>query len=430
MHSLIFLEPGHFHAALTLRAPNPRVDDEIHLYARTGAERDAFLALVASFNARAAQPTAWRVRVHEHAEPIDALVAERREGLVILAGRNDTKLATIARLHAAGFDVLADKPWLTRAEALPHLETVTAGPPLAMDIMTSRFDITARLLRRIRACEALFGDLRRDGAEPAIELASVHHLYKVVNGRPLRRPPWYYDVDVQGDGLVDIQSHMVDQVQWQLEGEQGDDRDWNADEDVELVAARRWSTEVPLALYRESTGEERFPERLRAELDGGVLALAANGELEYRLRGVHVRQRAEWRQREPEGGGDLHAAVLRGTRAEVTLTQGPETGFRPRLRLAPRDGAGDALESLVAESQGEFPGLAARAAEGGYELTLPAALDSGHESHFPMVLDACLDHLESGRWPRALARRISLRYTLLARGRELALGMRTASLPS
>ena len=35
---------------------------------------------------------------------------------------------------------------------------------------------------------------------------------KVVNGAPLRRPPWYYDVGVQGDGLVDVHSHLVDQA--------------------------------------------------------------------------------------------------------------------------------------------------------------------------------------------------------------------------
>jgi hypothetical protein len=37
------------------------------------------------------------------------------------------------------------------------------------------------------------------------------------------------------------------------------------------------------------------------------------------------------------------------------------------------------------------------------------------------VLDAFLDHLGQGAWPEALRARIRLRYTLLARARELAL---------
>ena len=57
MHTLLFLEPGHFHAALTLRARNPRAGRTVHLYSRPGPERDAFVSLVRSFNARSGQPT-------------------------------------------------------------------------------------------------------------------------------------------------------------------------------------------------------------------------------------------------------------------------------------------------------------------------------------------------------------------------------------
>ena len=52
-----FYEPGHFHAALTLRTPNPRLAPDIHVYATPGPERDAFLTLVEHFNTRADCPT-------------------------------------------------------------------------------------------------------------------------------------------------------------------------------------------------------------------------------------------------------------------------------------------------------------------------------------------------------------------------------------
>src|SRR5215470_11372215 len=63
MHTLLFLEPGHFHAALTLRMANPRVGDDVFVYARDGAELRDFLALAERFNQRVEQPTAWRPQV-------------------------------------------------------------------------------------------------------------------------------------------------------------------------------------------------------------------------------------------------------------------------------------------------------------------------------------------------------------------------------
>ena len=459
MHTLLFLEPGHFHAALTLRARNPRVDRTVHLYARPGPERDAFAALVRSFNARPGQPTDWDLRTHESADPERALIAERRGSAVVLAGRNQPKLAAIARLHEAGFHVLADKPWLTEAAALPALERATAGPPLAMDVMTSRHEVAARLAVRLAAETDLFGEFHPGGEAPAIDLRSVHHLLKVVDGRPLRRPPWYYDTRVQGDGLVDIQAHMADQAQWLVEaagvgpgaegggrriacaaggaaggrggGEEARRPASGADEaartacgyphDFVVDGARRWTTPVPRDLFLASTGLPDFPEALRDRVQDGVLDLACNGEIRYRLRGVSVRQRAEWGQREPEGGGDAVYAAIRGTEAAITARRGPETGFRAELHMTPRRPGRrfDArLDRALAGWRDELPGLAHRPSALGREIVVPAALHTPHETHFPMVLDRFLDHLDRGGWPAGLAARIRARYTLLAKAHE------------
>jgi predicted dehydrogenase len=420
MRTLLFLEPGHFHAALTLRAPNPRIAPDVHVYARPGPERDAFLALVAAFNARAEAPTSWRVQVHEPADPLATLLEERRGDLVILAGPNRGKLATIARLHAAGLAVLADKPWLTSTDSLADLERVTAGPPLAMDIMTDRFDTVARLRHALVGCEAFFGTLAAPaGGEPAIELEAVHHLLKVVNGRPLRRPPWYFDVDVQGDGLVDIQAHMIDQAQWLV----AEDRLLDPEGDVRIEAARRWATPVPLDLFREITGEEDFPIPLLARVRDGVLDLECNGEIESSLAGIPVRQRAQWWPREPEGGGDLHRSVVHGTRASIRVEQGPETGGVPRIFVRPRSesGALDRLAAALGTLRGELPGLESSVVEdGALEIHVPDGLRTAHESHFPRVLDRCLDHLDRGAWPEVLGARIRTRYAIVAGALRIA----------
>src|SRR5262249_42481350 len=112
MHTLAFLDPGHFHAALTLRERHPRVSDDIHVYAPPGRELDDFLALIDAFNRRPERPTAWRAVVRAGDRPLERLIADRPSNIVILAGRNDRKITLMRRLHGAGFHLLADKPWL------------------------------------------------------------------------------------------------------------------------------------------------------------------------------------------------------------------------------------------------------------------------------------------------------------------------------
>src|SRR5438094_4096418 len=145
-HRLLFLDPGHFHATLTLRVPHARIADEIVVYAPDGPERRDFLALVERFNGRGAR---WRVDVVSAADPLSTLIAERRGDVVVLAGKNGGKARTIRRLHDAGFHVLADKPWLVNADDLGDIRIALAGAPVVTEIMTGRHDVAARLLKRL-----------------------------------------------------------------------------------------------------------------------------------------------------------------------------------------------------------------------------------------------------------------------------------------
>ena len=424
MHTLLFYEPGHFHAALVLRRSNPRVQPDVHVYARPSPDRDAFLALVATFNARDDEPTSWRVHVHDDGDDLlGRLIEEKRGNAVILAGRNDHKIDTIAALHAAGLHVLADKPWALNEAAIAPLTMITAGTPesvLAMDIMTGRHDVIARLRKLLIADPELFGSFR-DGPEPTIEIGSIHHLLKTVNGEPLRRPAWYYDVRVQGDGLVDIQSHMTDQAQWLLES----DRPYEYTQDVQLHRAQSWRTPVPLDLYQRSTGQSEFHPTLQLNVTGDVLHYGCNGVIDYHLRGVSVRQTAEWRPVEPDGSGDQHHTVIRGTRADVVVRQGLETGFRAELHLRAIDDAdAPSIQTLLAirtqQWRAAFPGLDVHPSDIGSQLDIPPSLHTPHEAHFAMVLESFLDYLDAGTWPKELNAAIRTRYTLLANAHQLA----------
>lgn len=413
MHTLCFLDPGHFHAALTLREASPRVADEIYVYAPEGPELRAFLGLVDRFNCRPERPTRWRPVVRLGDDPVGRFLVERPGDAVALAGRNGGKAHAIRRLHDAGLHVLADKPWLVEPGDLADIRAGLSGWPLAMEIMTGRHDGAAEVARRLAGDPGVLGALPDDGA-PSIEQTSVHYLDKRVDGAPLRRPAWFFDVRVQGEGVVDIPTHLVDQVQWLLE-----DRGGPPGETPQLVAARGWSTRVPVDAFSRITGEPAFPPALAPWVENGALAYRCNAELAYRLAGVTVRANTRWDLAPPPGGSDTHALIVRGDRAEVRLEQGPHTGHRRRVQVVPRPGGPGvegALRDALARWQSDLPGVGAApmGEVGGYEMSVPTARQGGHESHFPLVLEDFLAAIDEGHWLAARAERTAAKYALLA----------------
>ena len=139
MHTLAFLDPGHFHAALTLSERHPRVGEEIFVYAPPGPELDDFLALIDAFNRRRERPTAWRPIVRAGVGSLERFLANRPGDIVILAGRNDRKMALMRRLYDAGVHVLADARRLLRSgpsrSGIVRRKTLTTSPgPMASAI--------------------------------------------------------------------------------------------------------------------------------------------------------------------------------------------------------------------------------------------------------------------------------------------------------
>jgi len=411
MHTLLFLDPGHFHAALALRAANPRVADEIVVYAPDGPERRDFLALVERFNRRTDAPTRWHPTVVNDGDPLARLIDERRGDVVVLAGRNGGKARTIRRLHEAGFHVLADKPWLVEPDDLEDLRRSLDARPLVVEMMTGRYDVTARLMKRAVDTPEVFGAFITDG--PAIELESVHHLEKLVDGAPLRRPWWFFDVRVQGMGAVDIPTHLVDQTQWLVDGAGP-----AAGEPPRLLSARGWYTRVTSGAFRRITGEATFPAALAPFMDGDALGYLCNVEMSYRIAEVTARAGARWELSAPPEGGDAYRAVARGTRATVVLEQGPETGGRRRLFVEPRGEMEPALEALAAAAAGwapDVPGVRVeREDPGSIAIVVPPGLSAGHEAQFAIVLDGLLQAIDDGAWPAAVASRTLAKYALLA----------------
>jgi predicted dehydrogenase len=407
VHTLAFLDPGHFHSTLTLREPNPRVSPEVFIYATAGPELDDFIALVDRFNRRAERPTRWRPRVQVSDDPLGHLLAERPGDLVVLAGRNGGKARVIRRLHDAGLHVLADKPWLVEPRDLDDIRASLTGWPIVREMMTGRRDAVARLVKRLVDEPALFGGFARTESA-AIEQESVHHFEKRVDGAPLRRPWWYFDSRVQGGGAVDIPTHLVDQAQWLLD----------AGGTPTLLSARGWSTRVPLAVFARISGTSEVPPGLRSAVEGDDLRVFCNADLTYVLDGVTARAATRWEISTPPGGDDTSRVVLRGRAARIRVEQSAETKFRRRVTIEAHGGptaTARALGATLAAADAELPGLTMHhRAPGVHEIAISPGVDPGHESHFALLLDEMLDWIDAGHWPASLAERTLAKYTLLA----------------
>lgn len=396
--SLVTLDPGHFHAALVQNRMYPDVSPVARVFAPDGPELDAHLKLVEDFNTRTANPTAWTEDVYRGSDYLERFVAAAKAGklgdapFVILAGKNDRKGEYALAAVEAGVNVLADKP----LAITPDVFAKTArAARLAeerglffADIMTERNEITAILQRALTQDRALYGEQEKGTPDdPAITKISVHHFFKLVNGAPLRRPEWYYDTRVQGEGLVDVTTHLVDLVQWEAFPETRLTTD-----DVEIVSARTWPTRITPEQYRMSTG--------------GTVAAAfdceANGAFTYRLKGVSCRISVIWNFIAPEGTGDTHDSMMRGTRAEVFIRQGAKEGFRPVLYVRSRGDAAQtkaALDAALARIATAWPGVAAVPADepSVWRIAYPKAYDVGHEAHFSQVVRTFLGWMKAGR---------------------------------
>jgi len=422
MHTLLILNPGHFHAALVLRERHSSLTDDIYVYSEPGPELDGFLEIVESFNNREVNPTRWQINVYRGTDSLDKLIAEKKGDIAVLAGRNNTKMENIDILNRAGIAILADKPWVTTREALSFLRsTMAPDRPLAADIMTERYEIATLLQKEFLAEVNVFGTVRiePDGS-PAVFKECVHHLYKIVNEKPLVRPVWYFDIDVQGEGIVDTTIHLVDMTQWMLFP--GIPIDY--EKDIELIEARRWATGVPLDKFAKITGTDQFPRAIGEYVKDDILDYYCNGELIYRIKGVPVHLREIWYLDEPPGGKDTHRSLVKGTRSDLMIRQLPETGFKTELLVIPgedREQVVEAVQECLVKWSNRYPGLAAVPEKNALLIQIPDYLRTTHEQHFYRVRDTFIENLDHGTAPPEHRSCTLAKYTLLAEARTKAL---------
>lgn len=214
---------------------------------------------------------------------------------MIQAGNNGKKTEYIKKTLEAGINVLSDKPMAINSQSFKLLEECFAIAKqkniMLYDIMTERNEITTMLQRELSTIPAVYGEqLKGSPEEPAIVKESVHHLFKLVDNKPLTRPVWYLDVNQQGEGIVDVTTHLVDLVQWEAFPDQIIDYK----KDIELIDANRWTTSISPEEFKQVTGTDAYPDFLKKDVENDTLKVYCNGDIVYKIKGVTAKVSVIW----------------------------------------------------------------------------------------------------------------------------------------
>ena len=423
---LITLDPGHFHAALVQKIMYGTVDPVVYVYAPEGTDVIEHLGRINGFNTRLENPTSWVEKVYTGPDFLDKMLKEKAGNVVVVSGNNARKTEYILAAVKAGFNVLADKPMVISPEGFPLLEEAfkiaTENGVLLYDIMTERYEITTILQRELSMIPEIFGGLVEGTADdPAITKESVHHFFKYVSGNPLIRPAWFFDIRQQGEGIVDVTTHLVDLIQWEAFPDKILER-----RDVEMISARRWSTDLSPGQFSIVTGLDNYPEYLDEYIKDSILQVYSNGEMIYKIRGIYAKVSVTWNYQAPEGTGDSHYSVMKGNRCHLIIRQGKEEKYKPVLYIElPGEENTAVFQSDLSEKfktiEARFPGVKLiKLNPQKWMVEIPDAYKVSHEDHFGQVTENFLSYLQEGRLPEWEVPDMIIKYYTITRAYDMA----------
>ena len=399
---LMTLDPGHFHAALIQKTSYKDIDTTVDVYAPEGPEVKDFLNKIEGYNSRSENPTNWTVKTHFSEDYLEKMIAEKPGNVMVVSGKNSKKIDYILAAVNAGLNVYADKPLVVNQQGFEKLKKVfkiaAEKNLLVYDIMTERFEVTTGLQKALSMQPEVFGMLL-DGSplEPSISKESIHHLSKIVSGKPLVRPAWFLDTNQQGEGIVDVTTHLVDLVQWEAFPGQIIHQS-----DIKIISSKRWTTSLAPDQFKKISGLATYPDYLVKDVKSDTLNIYCNGEINYTIKGKHAKVSVIWDYKAPEGTGDTHHSVMRGSKSDLIIKQGEAENYKPTLYVISKEGENfestlkQALESL----QGAYPGVTAnKISDSQWKIVIPEILKIGHEAHFGQVTDNFLKYYKNGKLP-------------------------------
>jgi predicted dehydrogenase len=404
--TIMTLDPGHFHAALVQKSMYDQVNETVYVYAPDGPDITDHLARIEGFNTRDDNPTKWVEKVYTGTDYLQKMIEEKPGNVMVVSGKNNRKMEYIRAAVEAGIHVYADKPMVISPEDFIELEEVfkiaAEKDLLVYDIMTERFEITSMMQRALSMSEEVFGTLIEGTVEePAITKESVHHFFKHVSGKPLKRPDWFFDTEQRGEGLNDVSTHLVDLVQWEAFPDQ-----ILSKSDIEILDAKLWKTELSNEMFEKVTGAKTFPDFLMKDVEDNILKINCNGSITYKIKGKVAKTSVIWDFQAPEGTGDTHYSIMRGSKCDLIIKQGAEENYKPKLYISAKEGTilsefENSLNTLVNSKLAlEYPGLKIqKITDSSWALEIPQKYKIGHEAHFSQVTEKYLRFLKEGSMP-------------------------------
>ncbi len=396
---LITLDPGHFHAALVQKTEQSGLNTTVQVYAPQSPDLDMHLARINAYNTRAENPSHWTENVYTGSDFFEKMIAEKKGDIVVMAGNNAKKTAYILATVTAGMHVLADKPMCIDKAGFEDLKKAFAVAKekevLLYDIMTERSEIATALQRELSQNEVIFGKLKKGSqSDPSIIKESVHHFFKYVSGKPLIRPAWFMDTRQQGEGVVDVTTHLVDLVQWAAFPETP-----LAITDGKVIDAKRWTTPMRLSQFATITGLKTFPDYLHKDVvSDSILQIYSNGEIDFTLKDIHAKVRVIWNY-STNTGGDTHYSIMKGENADLEIIQGEAEKYVPELYIKNAKFTESQLKLALERLQKTYPGLGFEKTTDGYKIVIPAVLRTGHEAHFGEVMSRFLEYYKVNNVP-------------------------------
>lgn len=402
---LITLDPGHFHAALVQKQMYEQVNPTVYVYAPEGNDVQGHLKKIENFNSRKEDPTNWEQVVYTGPDYLEKMLREKQGNVVIISGNNMKKTEYIRESINAGLNVLADKPMVITPDdfqiLLEAFELARKNNVFLYDIMTERYEITTILQKELSTIPELFGQLKNGTTdEPAITKESVHHFFKYVSGNPLTRPAWFFDTAQQGEGLVDISTHLVDLVQWECYPE----TKLNYQTDAHVMEAKRWPTKLTAAQFKKVTGLNDFPPFLDKDIRNDTLYVYSNGEIIFKIKDRIAKISVIWNFKAPENAGDTHYSIMRGTKCNLEISQGKEENYTPELYVKATNNTGETgkilKEVIENQIQTRYPGISVSdISPNRWKINIPKEYRNGHEAHFAQVTERFLQYLGDGKLP-------------------------------
>ena len=170
-----------------------------------------------------------------------------------------------------------------------------------------------------------------------------------------------------------------------------------------MVAARRWPTLISRDEFKGVTGFDDFHGFLSKDLKDGKLNVFSNGEMIYQIKGIWAKVSVEWKYRAPEGGGDTHYSIMRGTNCDLVIKQTANEKYLPTLYIENVRGiAMKDFSSKLKEVIGTLPYDSLNIETVNYKtlkITIPKKYRVGHEEHFGQVTAKFLEYIKAGKLP-------------------------------